>query len=203
MEYKSLHIRVDIATKSKVHDNKKSVFLGGLPFGNCSFLYFLIEAKFNFLIDCSDEDVYSHFSPCGPIEFVRLIRDNKTGIGKGFGYVQFKTTDSVSLAVRLNGSTINERKIRVERCVKKQKENKTETRNLKKTSKKGNGTKEHERKDKSEKNPGKMNEKNSDKSKLSKEERSKAYKLGKIKRRKFIKKKHVSTNKNNKTKFKI
>jgi hypothetical protein len=37
MEYKSLHLRVDIAAKSKEHDNKRSVFLGGLPFGNFFF----------------------------------------------------------------------------------------------------------------------------------------------------------------------
>ena len=33
MEFKGNHLRVDIATQSKVHDNKKSVFLGALPFG--------------------------------------------------------------------------------------------------------------------------------------------------------------------------
>ena len=34
MEYKSHHLRIDIAANSKAHDNKRSVFLGGLPFGN-------------------------------------------------------------------------------------------------------------------------------------------------------------------------
>ena len=32
-EFRSHHLRVDLATQSKVHDNKRSVFLGGLPFG--------------------------------------------------------------------------------------------------------------------------------------------------------------------------
>ncbi|RNA29202.1 RNA-binding [Brachionus plicatilis] len=190
MEYKSLHIRVDIATKSRVHDNKKSVFLGGLPF------------------DCSDEDIYSHFSSCGPIEFVRLIRDNKTGIGKGFGYVQFKTADTVSLAVRLSGSTVNDRKIRVERCVKKQKESKNETKGSSTISKKGKESREkkpHENQDrnKARKNTRNYSEKYSEKSKLSKEDRSKAYRLNKVKKRKFNKKKHVSTNKKDNVKFKI
>lgn len=49
-----------------------------------------------------------------------MIRDNKTGIGKGFGYVQFKETDSVSLGLKMNGSSLNDRKIRVTRCVKKE-----------------------------------------------------------------------------------
>lgn len=102
MEYKSLHLRVDIANKSKAHDNKRSLFLGALPF------------------DVADEDVYAHFASCGPIEYVRIIRDNKTGIGKGFGYVQFKTSDTVALGLKLDGSVLNERKIRVSRCVRKQ-----------------------------------------------------------------------------------
>jgi nucleolar protein 12 len=68
----------------------------------------------------TDEDVYSHFAEVGQIEFVRIIRDNKTGIGKGFGYVQFKTPDSIQLALKLDGSEIKKRKIRCTRCVKKQ-----------------------------------------------------------------------------------
>lgn len=108
MEYKGNHLRVDQATKSKVHDNASSVFLGALAF------------------DVTDETVYQHFASCGEIENVRIIRDNKTGIGKGFGYVQFKTKDTVGLALRLDGSQMGERKIRVSRCVKKLNEKKTE-----------------------------------------------------------------------------
>ena len=101
MEFKSLHLRVDLANKSKSHDNKLSLFLGGLPF------------------DVSDEDVYKHFASCGDIDYVRIVRDNKTGVGKGFGYVKFKTSDSLSLAIKLDGSKLNRRTIRVSRCVKK------------------------------------------------------------------------------------
>ena len=54
------------------HDHKRSVFVGNLPF------------------DVQDEDLYTHFARCGDIEFVRVVRDKKTNIGKGFGYVQFK-----------------------------------------------------------------------------------------------------------------
>jgi nucleolar protein 12 len=107
MEYKDHHLRVDLAIKQKPTDkntnsNKRTLFLGGLPF------------------DVSDEDVYKHFLTCGSIEYVRIIRDNKTGIGKGFGYVCFKTEDTIALAMKLDGSILNERKIRVTRCVKKQ-----------------------------------------------------------------------------------
>ena len=44
----------------------------------------------NLAFDVQDEDVYQHFAPCGEIEFVRIVRDKRTNIGKGFGYVQFK-----------------------------------------------------------------------------------------------------------------
>jgi nucleolar protein 12 len=47
------------------------VFVGNLPF------------------DVQDEELYTHFERCGEIEFVRIVRDKKTNIGKGFGYVQF------------------------------------------------------------------------------------------------------------------
>jgi len=36
MEYKSRHLRVDVATRSKVHDNKTCVFLGALAFGKAN-----------------------------------------------------------------------------------------------------------------------------------------------------------------------
>jgi nucleolar protein 12 len=83
--------------------------------------------SFNFnSVDVTDEAVWQHFASCGEIESVRIIRDNKTGIGKGFGYVQFKTADTVGLALRLDGSQMAERKIRVSRAVKKLKEKKAE-----------------------------------------------------------------------------
>jgi nucleolar protein 12 len=57
---------------------------------------------------------------------VRIIRDNKTGVGKGIGYVSFKTSDAIALAIKLNNSEIDDRKIRVQRCSKKQKVKKTQ-----------------------------------------------------------------------------
>lgn len=66
-------IRVDMAEPSK-HDQSRAVFVGNLPFA--------IE----------ENDVWNHFKQCGEIQDVRLIRDSSTGIGKGFGYVNFKVT---------------------------------------------------------------------------------------------------------------
>uniref|UniRef100_A0A8B9MR75 RNA binding motif protein 34 n=1 Tax=Accipiter nisus TaxID=211598 RepID=A0A8B9MR75_9AVES len=92
------HIRVDIASKTNSHDNKRSVFLGNLSY------------------DISDDAVREHFSVCGGVVAVRIVRDRKTGLGKGFGYVLFENTDAVHLALKLNESVLMGRKIRVKRC---------------------------------------------------------------------------------------
>ncbi|KFQ51714.1 RNA-binding protein 34, partial [Pelecanus crispus] len=92
------HIRVDIASKNSSHDNKRSVFLGNLSY------------------DISDDAVREHFSVCGGVVAVRIVRDRKTGLGKGFGYVLFENTDAVHLALKLNNSVLMGRKIRVKRC---------------------------------------------------------------------------------------
>jgi len=48
-----------------------------------------------FFIDVTENDVWSHFEDCGEIENVRIIRDNKTGTGKGIGYVQFQVSEII------------------------------------------------------------------------------------------------------------
>jgi nucleolar protein 12 len=79
---------------------------------------------------------------------VRIIRDNKTGIGKGIGYVTFTEPGSVNLALKLNSVEVNERKIRVERCSKKQKVKKTEKKESTKKPQKENKLKTKNDKDK-------------------------------------------------------
>ncbi|KFP02910.1 RNA-binding protein 34, partial [Calypte anna] len=98
---RGFHIRVDIASKNSSHDNKRSVFLGNLSY------------------DISDDAVREHFSVCGEVVAVRVVRDRKTGLGKGFGYVLFENTDAVHLALKLNESLLVGRKIRVKRCGEK------------------------------------------------------------------------------------
>ncbi|KAM6324192.1 LOW QUALITY PROTEIN: RNA-binding protein 34 [Aegotheles albertisi] len=95
------HIRVDIASKASSHDNKRSVFLGNLSY------------------DISDDAVREHFSVCGDVVAVRVVRDRKTGLGKGFGYVLFENVDAVHLALKLNETVVMGRKIRVKRCGEK------------------------------------------------------------------------------------
>jgi len=41
------------------------------------------------IADVEEESVREHFTVCGDISDVRVIRDRTTGAGKGFGYVNF------------------------------------------------------------------------------------------------------------------
>jgi len=115
-DFDSHVLRVDMALKdggqdsktmtngSATHDQSKSIFLGNLHFG--------IE----------EDQVRKHFQACGEIIDIRLIRDSFTGIGKGFGYVNFKNSDSIELGLRLNGSQLEGRDVRVSRSTNKPKQ---------------------------------------------------------------------------------
>ncbi|KAF7477765.1 RNA-binding protein 34 isoform X2 [Marmota monax] len=95
-------IRVDLASETSSRD-KRSVFVGNLPF------------------KVEESAVEEHFLDCGSIVAVRIVRDPVTGVGKGFGYVLFKDTDAVHLALKLNNSELMGRKLRVMRSVNKEK----------------------------------------------------------------------------------
>lgn len=95
------HIRVDIAgTSGKLPSHKKSVFIGNIP------------------LDASEENLWKTFSDCGAITSVRVVRDKKTGTGKGFAYVAFGDRAAVKSALLFDGSEIGGRKIRVQKCSK-------------------------------------------------------------------------------------
>ena len=98
-------IRVDGAKPpgegGKTHNIRLSVFVGNVPF------------------NAEDEALRGHFGKCGEITNVRVVRDPKTLIGKGFAYVTFADCDAVSSAMQLNGSKLLKRELRVARCSKK------------------------------------------------------------------------------------
>ncbi|QHS76082.1 rRNA-processing protein NOP12 [Saccharomyces paradoxus] len=107
------HLRVDSVAHPAPHDKKRSIFVGNLDFEEI------------------EESLWKHFESCGDIEYVRIIRDSKTNMGKGFAYVQFKDLQSLNKALILNEKpmksqkqededskkpTKKARKLRVSRC---------------------------------------------------------------------------------------
>ncbi|KAB8284833.1 nucleolar protein 12 [Yarrowia lipolytica] len=104
--FKGFHMRVDSVAHPGAQDHKRCVFVGALDFEE------------------QEESLWEAFSSCGDVEYVRIVRDPKTNVGKGFAYVQFKDVNSVEQALLLNGkginelskSTTNKRKLRVSRA---------------------------------------------------------------------------------------
>ena len=114
-------IRVDLALAAKSHDNKRAVFLGNLDF------------------KVQENEIRALFRKCGEVESVRLVRDSATGIGKGFGYVNFASEESVELALRLINQEVAGRKVRVTRAVRKAKPGKLIESNTAKKGRKQEG----------------------------------------------------------------
>jgi nucleolar protein 12 len=102
------HIRVDRACpprkklkgeNSLLYDNKRTVFVGNLPF------------------DVTDEEIYRLFSGINnmesSIEAVRVVRDPGTSLGKGIAYVLFKTREAAMSVVRKRNLKIRDRDLRL------------------------------------------------------------------------------------------
>lgn len=67
-------------------------------------------------LDAEEDDLWKIFESCGPISSVRIVRDSRRGIGKGFGYVNFKNSDSVTLALEMENVTFKDRELRISLC---------------------------------------------------------------------------------------
>ncbi len=59
------------------------------------------------------EELAKHFESCGTIYRVTILKD-KFGNPKGFAYLEFKDPDAISLALKMTGSELNGRQIKVE-----------------------------------------------------------------------------------------
>ncbi|XP_060859535.1 RNA-binding protein 34-like [Metopolophium dirhodum] len=91
-------IRVDMALNSNHKQNmKKGIFIGNLPYS------------------IQEDEIWDYFKDCGTISAVRIVRDNATGVSKGFGYVDFETKESVELAMQIKGKKVQNREIRIKR----------------------------------------------------------------------------------------
>lgn len=89
------HLRVDgVAHPSKI-DHRRCVFVGNLGFVDDESM---LEQdgenarKRSKIPSDVEEGLWRQFSKAGEVESVRVIRDEKTRVGKGFAYVQFKAS---------------------------------------------------------------------------------------------------------------
>lgn len=59
-------------------------------------------------------------SHCGEIESIRIVKDNRTGFGKGIAYVMFKDSSGVLFSIKQDGKLeLDGRKLRISRCKSK------------------------------------------------------------------------------------
>jgi len=54
------------------------------------------------------------FQNCGNIVSVKIATHSDNGTSRGFGFIEFENNDGVIGAIKLSGTEINERKIRVD-----------------------------------------------------------------------------------------
>ena len=90
------HIRVDSVEGASQPKHSHSIFVGNLPF------------------IITTERLREVFQHCGEIEGTRVVRDKKTGCGKGFGFVLFKEKSGVMFALKqAKNIELDGRKLRV------------------------------------------------------------------------------------------
>ncbi|XP_018577173.1 RNA-binding protein 34 [Anoplophora glabripennis] len=92
------HLRVHSCTTEEKPDETKAIFVGNLSF------------------NAIEDDLWKLFESCGPISYVRIVRDHYTGMGKGFGYVNFLDSDAVQLALEMENVKLNDRELRISLC---------------------------------------------------------------------------------------
>ncbi|OZC08049.1 hypothetical protein X798_04941 [Onchocerca flexuosa] len=96
-------LRVDSCCIKRKYSSRTTVFVGNLPY------------------DVSENELIAHFETSGNVSFARIVRDSKTGSGKGFAFVAFKESEAVQFALQLDGSIFKKRRLRVKRVQKKNK----------------------------------------------------------------------------------
>lgn len=96
-EFLAKHLRVNFAYKP-VQNRECSIFLGSLPY--------MIK----------DEELWEEFKEFGEIEYVRVIRDPITFVGKGIGFICFKEKNAAKRAISKNNTFLQGRTIRVSKA---------------------------------------------------------------------------------------
>ncbi|KAM0424790.1 hypothetical protein ACHAPT_010100 [Fusarium lateritium] len=102
------HLRVDSVAHPSPTDHRRCVFVGNLGFVDDETLLNTdadgdtTQKKRNKVPSDIEEGLWRTFSTQGKVENVRVIRDSKTRVGKGFAYVQFYDANDVEAALLLN-----------------------------------------------------------------------------------------------------
>ncbi|KAF1842669.1 uncharacterized protein K460DRAFT_339961 [Cucurbitaria berberidis CBS 394.84] len=126
------HLHVDSVAHPMKVDHRRCVFVGNLPFVDDESQTPNEDGSERKKKAASDveEGLWVHFAKAGKIESVRVVRDAKTRVGKGFAYVQFVDENGVEGALQLNEKKyppMLPRILRVTRC-KAEKKNKDKPR---------------------------------------------------------------------------
>jgi nucleolar protein 12 len=87
------HLRVDGVAHPAKTDHRRCVFVGNLGFVDDESMLDQggeNERKRSKIPSDIEEGLWRQFSKAGTVESVRVVRDEKTRVGKGFAYVQFE-----------------------------------------------------------------------------------------------------------------
>jgi nucleolar protein 12 len=96
------HLRVDSVAHPAKTDHRRCVFVGNLGFvDDESNMDEAVEGqrKRSRIPSDIEEGLWRQFGKAGEVESVRVVRDEKTRVGKGFAYVQFKVSSHMSIFV--------------------------------------------------------------------------------------------------------
>ncbi|KAM3508263.1 hypothetical protein MY11210_006797 [Beauveria gryllotalpidicola] len=102
------HIRVDSVAHPSPTDHRRCIFVGNLGFVDDETMLNTnkdgeAESKRRNKVPSDvEEGLWRTFSKHGKVENVRVVRDPKTRVGKGFAYVQFYDANAVEEALLLN-----------------------------------------------------------------------------------------------------
>jgi len=103
------HLRVDGVAHPAKTDHKRCVFVGNLGFVDDESMVDANgenERKRSKIPSDIEEGLWRQFGKAGTVESVRVVRDEKTRVGKGFAYVQFVVSHSSAICRSPGTNTI-------------------------------------------------------------------------------------------------